>query len=415
MTEHASEDSEVAAGLSRYSILWKLTPLRRCFVGTVIGRLAQTMAPLAMLLVFHQHSGTFATAGLAVAVYGFAAVPGTPFVARLVDRRGPAVLVLASLVSSAGYLLVALSPDLSVAFCGSVIAGASTPPLTPALRTSIMQCLNREVDRNAALSLDSVLAEMLFVVGPAAVGVATALAHPIFALYGCAVLVTAGAGVVSTARLSPRAATADAPLPRVRFGLPKQCLVWIIVAALQMTAIGLVEVAVTARTVQLGAASAAGGLLAVWAGGSVCGGLIYGARNWRSQTSARLLILLVLVAAGFALLLAARSLGLLFPAMFFAGWAIAPAATALVSMMGAVTPPNRHAEGFAWLASANNLGGSAGYAVAGIVVSHANIDAALLGAVALPCLGCMLIATSIHGINRLIGHSSAVAPQPPLV
>ncbi|MGD0699362.1 MAG: hypothetical protein ABSA02_05700 [Trebonia sp.] len=50
--------------------------------------LAQTMMPLTVLLLFRQRTGSFAAAGIAVAVFGIAFVAGGPVTARLADRHG---------------------------------------------------------------------------------------------------------------------------------------------------------------------------------------------------------------------------------------------------------------------------------------------------------------------------------------
>jgi hypothetical protein len=42
-------------------------PVRRAFAGTLTARMAQTMIPLTLLLLFRQRTGSFAAAGLVVA------------------------------------------------------------------------------------------------------------------------------------------------------------------------------------------------------------------------------------------------------------------------------------------------------------------------------------------------------------
>ena len=109
-------------------------PVRLAFAGTLTARMAQTMIPLTLLLLFRERTGSFAAAGLAVAVSGLAFVAGGPVVARLADRRGPRVLAVAGAVSAASLVLLAVTASPVVSWVAVAAAGASTPPLTAALR-----------------------------------------------------------------------------------------------------------------------------------------------------------------------------------------------------------------------------------------------------------------------------------------
>lgn len=159
-------------------------------------------------------------------------------------------------------------------------------------------------------------------------------------------------------------------------------------AACQMAALGFVEVPMTARAVQAGHPAAAGTLLAIWAAGSAAGGLTYGARNWSGTVARQLAVLLLLFAAGFAALAAARTLPPLYPLIFLAGLSCSPAAALITSFSQASRSAGgaEHFEHFAWLASCNNLGGSVGYAAAGLLVAHSSVTTTILAGAALPAL-----------------------------
>jgi hypothetical protein len=165
-----------------------------------------------------------------------------------------------------------------------------------------------------------------------------------------------------------------------------------------MAAIGFVEVAATARVIHFGDAAAAGTVLAVWAAGSMTGGLVYGGRDWPGKSTMKLRVLLLLLAAGFAIASAAGSLAVLYPLMFAAGLACAPAAAALTTSFSAYA--NR-TESFAWLASASSLGGSAGYAAAGLLVAHAPVTIAFL------------VGTALLAVSAAIVPRPAIVPRTP--
>jgi MFS family permease len=351
-------------------------PVRRAFAGTLIARTAQTMLPLTILLLFRERTGSFAEAGIAVAVSGLAGVAGGPLTARLADRRGTRVLALAGAVNAASLVLLAVTTSPTVSWIAVAAAGLSVPPLTAALRATITVGLTTERDRASAFSLDAIATELLFVAGPALVSAAAALGGTADALFAAGGLVITGSALIAATGTQPVTATAIRP---VRAEPPGRLVPWLVIGSTQMAAIGFVEVAATARVVHLGHPAAAGTVLAGWAAGSMTGGLIYGGRDWPGAPTGQLRVLLLMLAAGYAIVSAAGNLAALYPLMFVAGLACAPAATALTTSFSARA--NR-TESFAWLASATSLGGSAGYAVGGYLVAHAPITVAfLVGAV----------------------------------
>jgi hypothetical protein len=380
------------------------------------------MIPLTILLLFRQRTGGITAAGLAVAAFGLAFVAGGPVIARLADRRGPRVLAVAGGVNAASLVLLAVTASPVASWIAVAAAGASTPPLTSALRATIITRLAAERDRAAVFSLDAIATELLFVAGPALVSAAAALGETADALFAAAGLVVAGCALVTRAasRRDRRPALVSAALvSAARHQAPvaaaprrsPSLAPWLAISAAQMAAIGLVEVAAAARVIQLGDPAAAGTVLAVWAAGSIAGGLIYGSRDWPGAAPGQLRVLLVLLAAGFAVVAVAGSLAVLYPLMFAAGLACAPAAAALTTSFGARAS---QAESFAWLASAASLGGSAGYAAAGLLLAHAPLAVTIL-------TGAAVAAASAAVVPRSAGRalpaprrrgSETPAPQP---
>jgi predicted MFS family arabinose efflux permease len=372
-------------GYRRYAPVWSVRPVRWAFTGTLIGRMAQTMIPLTLLLLFRQRTGSFAAAGLAVAVFGTAFAAAGPVTARLADRHGSRVLAGAGAVSAASLVLLAVAASPAWSWTAVVIAGMSTPPLTSALRAEIVARLVAERDRAAAFSLDAVATELLFVTGPVAVAAAVALGRTTDAVFAAAGLVLAGSAFVTLAagRSVPR--PAPAAVPDRQGNRPAARLApWLVIAAAQMAAIGFVEVAVTARVIQLGHPASAGTVLAVWAAGSVAGGLVYGSRDWPGRAASQLRVLLLLMAGGFAVIAVARDMAWLYPLMLAAGLSTAPAAAALTASFSTAGATAAQAGSFAWLASCSSLSGSAGYAAAGLLLTHATITATILAGAALP-------------------------------
>ena len=383
-------------GWRRYEPVWSVRQVRRAFTGTLIARTAQTMLPLTILLLVRQRTGSFTEAGIAVAVSGLATVAGGPVTARLADRRGPHVLAVAAAVNAASLVLLAVTASPAVSWIAVATAGLSVPPLTAALRATITVGLTTERDRAAAFSLDAIATELLFIAGPALVSAAAALGGTADALFAASGLVVTGSALITRAA----ARTVRQPVPATtirrtgRYSRAGQAAIlapWLAIGSAQMAAIGFVEVAATARVIHLGDSAAAGTVLAVWAVGSMTGGLIYGGRDWPGQASGQLRVLLLLLAAGYAIVSMAGDLAALYPLMFVAGLACAPAVTALTTTFSAYA--NR-TESFAWLASATSLGGSAGYAAGGYLVARDPITTAFLVGAALPVIAAAMVPRS---------------------
>lgn len=386
-----------ARGFRRYRPMWSVRPLRWTFAGVLIARLGQTMMPLALLLTFRQRAGGFAVAGIAVAVFAIASAAAGPLIARMVDRYGAGITLASGMVSAAGLTLLASTASPVMMWVGLVIAGASIPPLSATLRAAIANDLPAGSDRTAAFSLDAIGTELLFICGPALVGLAVAVGTAADALVLAAGLLLAGTiTTVLTGRSHLRLATPGSRRDVVA-GLIGRLAPWLAIAAIQMAAVGFIEVGVTGRTVELGHPAAAGTALSVWAAGSAIGGLVFGARDWPGRPDRQLAVLLVLVAFGFAVVAAARTLPVLYPLMFVAGLSCAPAATALTSSFSqAAAQKAGRTQEFAWLEASVDVGGSAGYAAAGLVLAHSGIVITLLAGAALPIAAAVVLIRQSH-------------------
>ncbi|WP_330440615.1 MFS transporter [Micromonospora sp. NBC_00821] len=379
-------------GLRRYAGVVANRQILAALIGALVARLAQTMSPLLILLLANQRYGGFAIAGAAAATYGLCASLSGPLIARLAERYGNLVLLIAGILSSTGLLVIVLPWQSWNFWAGVVLAGAAIPPLSATLRATIATTIEDPQERIAAYGLDTVGTEVLFVLGPALVGLVVALSSPTAALAGTALLPVAGATtlLLQQRRVPSPESSPDAPEQAADRRMLIRLSPWLGVAAVQMAAIGLVEVALIAVAVTFSSSAASGAVLATWAAGSVVGGLWYGARSWRAPVRRQVRLLLLGSAVGFALLLAARSAPALYPLAFLAGVFITPAAAALLTDLSENLTGGHRLTAFAWLASANGLAGSLAYAAGGVLVTGAGPWATIAVAATLPALAALL-------------------------
>lgn len=387
-------DGSAPRGLKRYAAVLADRRVRLATAGALTARLAQTTLPLALLLTAQARFDGFSAAGIVVSAYALASALGAPLLGRLADRRGRRVLLFAAGLSASALVVAAHGRSAGTMLVGATLAGVCTPPLGAALRAVVVLALPRTLHA-AALTLDAVATEVLFIVGPAAAGLAVAVAEPEVALYGCAALTVLGAalfllGATGTPRRPPDvlSTTSTVVVP-----------VTVLLAVTALTAaVGLTEVSVTGRAEQWGSISSAGLLLGLWALGGASGGLAYGARDWPGTPRRHAMMLLPGVGLGFGLLAVPGSLPALLPFMVLAGVAVAPALTALARIVAATAPDDRGTEAFAWLAAATALGGAAGVAAGGLAVDQWSAGTGFTLAASLALVATALLMTLRPGL-----------------
>lgn len=158
----------------------------RLLVGTLVGRLPNGTAAIAVVLFARAEGGSYSLAGALAAVYGVAHAVGQPLLGRLVDLYGqPRVQLPAAVVSGLGmtaFAFMGLEP-LPWAYAAMVVAGLFTPPLEGGLRALWPSVLRGKGERvHTAYAMDAVAQEVMFTVGPLLVTLFVALWDPRTAL-----------------------------------------------------------------------------------------------------------------------------------------------------------------------------------------------------------------------------------------
>ena len=376
------------------------TPGVAAIVGaTVVGRLPIGISGLAILLYVQEVSGSFATAGACAGALAFGTALGAPFQGRLIDWRGERALLPLAFVHAGGLVLVwalgAGGATPAVLALASFCAGAAIPPVSSVLRSRWPLLLSERRELvPSAYALDSVLIELIFVVGPLLTTVVVATVGPQYALAVSAACVLGGtAMLLAGLRGGERPAAPEAGSRRFGLGaLAAPGLRTLVLASLPVGfAFGTVEVVLPAFSAEEGQRELAGVLLAVWAGASGLAGLAYGAWPPRSPLTAVHLRLACLIPIATAGLFAARSpltMGLLVVLM---GLPIAPLIASRNQLIERVAPPGTATEAFTWPLTALVAGVSLGAAVGGALVESYSWPAAVLAAVTVSAAGAGLL------------------------
>jgi hypothetical protein len=119
-------------------------------------------------------------------------------------------------------------------------------------------------------------------------------------------------------------------------------------------------------------------LLAVWAAGSIVGGLVYGGLSLRASHRSQLPVLVTALAVGTALPLLATGTAALGVALFVFGLTIAPFSACNSVLLGRAAPAGTVTEAFAWSTSMIFGGAALASGVSGVLVERSGSTAALL-------------------------------------
>jgi predicted MFS family arabinose efflux permease len=379
---------------SGYTDLLRTRHAARLLGGTLLGRLPNAMAGLAIVLFLRAHGAGYGLAGALSALYGLAMAVGQPLLGRAVDRRGqPRVMTAAALLAAAGFgLLAANGPrPLPVAVGAVLLAGAATPPLEGGLRALWPMVLPREEQVQKAYALDAAAQEVLFTLGPLLVTAAVAALSQAAAVVLTGLLGVAGTLVVVTAAPS-RQWRAAAREPHWLGALRSPGLAVLLAACFFVgIALGAFALAAVVYGDAHGGGPAAACVLAANGAGALTGGLAYGSRAFAGAPERRLRVLAVGLAACYPPLLLAPALGWMLPLAALAGLFLAPTLACGFLVVDRHAPAGTVTEAFSWVVTAVGVGSALGTAGAGVAAQHGGTAAgfgvcAVCGAVALGVL-----------------------------
>ncbi|MFD6759193.1 MFS transporter [Streptomyces roseolus] len=359
-----------------------------------LGRLPTAMCQLGSVLLVAETSGSLATAGLAGGALAAGQTVAGPLLGRLADRRGQRGPVLAASLANAlavAALVLAAVADAPTGLLVplALLAGATVPQIGPLARTRSVALARRAGadDRTVGtvLSFEGTLDEVSFVLGPALVGLAAALAHPGAALLGAALLLAlcgTGFALHPTASAAPPpdgTATRTGAAERTR--LPGSAYALRVTMVLQGAMFGASQAGITALTAGLGAPAQAGLVYAAMGVMSAAVGLSLAALpaaigltlRWRAATAGLVLLSLPL--------LAVDSLTGLYVVVTVLGAAYAPHLITVFALTERSVPAGRLAESMAFLTSGIVGGQALALALSGRLAEQHGAPAAFAVAV----------------------------------
>lgn len=386
----------------------------------LLARLPMSMLGIGIVLLVEATRGSYGMAGSVAGVFGLTNAVAAPWVARLVDRFGQFRVMLPGIaVHLAGLSTLIVSAQQRapawLVYASAVVAAGTTGSLGSLVRARWSYVLaGREREHallHTAYSLESVLDEVVYIVGPVLV---TVLATSVWAPAG---LITAGVAVgVGGVLFVLQRGTEPPPAPRVSRepgaprarGLLSAPGFLVLLPAMTCTGsiFGSMEVVTVAFTDEQGEIGLSGAVLAVWAFGSLLAGLLYGSVQWTIPPGRRFLLAVLVLAVGISPVLLAGSVTQLAMVILLGGFAISPTIIAGNALVQDLVPAQRLTEGLTWVISAIGIGMSAGAAVAGAAVDRIGAQDAYL----VPVGSGLLAAVIVLAGSRALIRPAPVAP-----
>ncbi len=348
----------------------------RIISAQLLARFPSGMLSLAFLLHIEQVLGSYGAAGLVLAATSVGQAVAGPLTSRWMGRWGMRpVITLTLLISLTSMLTIALvEMSLGLYMLVGLICGLSNPPIQPAVRTIYPKLVNSK-QLTPLFSLDASAQEIIWVIGPVvttfiAVQVSTVLAILTAAVF----LVAGGAWFLS----SPEVGRVRIPRSKRALGkvlTRKPVLLATIVGFFMVGATAAVEASVVAVYGHGG--PEAGIILAIWAVGSLAGGLAFGHIPVGPWALARrtFIVFVGIAIAGFFL-----DFWWLSFALLISGIGLAPALAVMFGIVSASVKFSDTAEAYGWVGTGQLIGAALGSAIAGFAIDSGGASGGFIAA-----------------------------------
>ena len=363
-----------------------------CAAG-LIARMPISMTGIGIITLLAQLHGSYWLAGAVAATFALAMALIAPQISRWVDRYGQGRILPGVTALGVGGLLALLlcshlgTPDWTLFVCAAL---AGFIPSMPAMvRARWTELYRGSPKLHTAFSLESVLDEVSFIVGPPiSVGLSVAVfpqAGPLAAAILLAIGVTAFIMQRKTEPpVHPRSTEHQGTVLR------QGAVVILLLVLLGMgTIVGTVDVVSVAFAQQQGQPAAASIVLSVYALGSCIVGLVFGTLKLNMPLPKLFLLGALATAVAVVPLMWVNSITTLAVAMFVAGLFFAPTLITAMGLVENIVPAAKLTEGLTWMITGLGIGVALGAVVGGWVIDAYGAQAGF--AVSLAAGGGMLL------------------------
>ncbi len=380
----------------------------------MIARMQMSMAGLGAVMLLSAERGSFAVAGTVSSIYALSAAAISPQTSRLIDNRGQRrVVPLQLMVHVPAIALMigfAVYTELTwPIFVLAFVAGAAQPMIGSLVRTRWSALLSGDPQLRTAFAWESLIDELVFIVGPPVATVVALDLFPSAALALATVLLVVGTVLLLTQRSSEPVVTHRS---KQHAGRPAILLSGVAgitaIFALMGGVFGAFEVTTVAYAKEAGHAGVAGLLLALYAFGSLLAGLVFGVAKIKAPLLTQFGLATAVLAVVTLPLPFLPNMVAVGGGLMLAGVACSPALIAGMGLIESIVPAHRLTETISWTSSGMAVGIAFATPLAGTVIDARGASDAYW--VTAGCaIGAFLVALSVsRSLRRSI---NAVAGQ----
>ncbi|MCI1834671.1 MAG: MFS transporter [Bifidobacterium tibiigranuli] len=417
-----------------YAELLHMPHTARFSIGSVLACMPFPMIGMTITIAVQHYYHNYALAGALAAIQAIAMAVVGPLLGKLVDKFGqrqvaiPTVIVWLIAAGAMISCITARAPQWMLFVIAPFMA--AIPPWGAMSRSRWTHLLKGDrVRTDRAMSLSGVFDECMWVIGnPLASALAVVSGTLAFGVTGACVVIGAlmflteltteppsqttlakQSGLTRRQYRQREAAKAEelrsgdskktqelcggdsAKPERVKQsiwgpGLIALCVTWFGLGAFQSAA----SISIIAFATEQSMKQYTGLVFACFSISSLCGAIVYGAKNWITPLWKRFYFCLAVVNIGIGTFLFARHLWVIMIIYLIIGVCQAPTWINGNQLLLHIVPPTRFTEGVAWIGAMNSIGGSVGSAIAGIFIDRSGSQGGFLVVTLLALLSLVL-------------------------
>lgn len=361
--------------LNRYRQVFAGNSAWRFSTAGFIARLPVSMVGIGILMYVEAERGSYTIAGAVSGSISIASALGGPLSSRLVDKLGqhrvlPIQILLIVLCSMALVVLIPSDVPAPYLFIFSIGSGLAYPSIGALVRSRWTALLVSGPVLLTAFSIESIIDELIFIVGPTIAATTSVKFHPAAPQIIAMCLLTGGGLWLASMR------STEPPINKHQGKHGKPVILqngliymWGVHIAIGMF-FGAVETSIIAFTKLAGQPIYGGIVMAIWAFGSLLGGFVYGGLHFKSALHNQLIVVTLLLVPATAAMIFVESILMLALLSIAAGIGISPLLIASAAITQRRSPLGRTTEAIASMYAGISLGFAFAAAMAGWLIDN---------------------------------------------